>query len=109
MKTMTMRMLLVACLLPLATSALAADAEAMLKESRCNACHEAEKQLIGPPWKAIALRYQAQKQQSIDALARKIVTGGGGAWGVVPMVPNEHVSAVEARAMAEWILDQSAR
>lgn len=37
-------------------------------------------------------------------LARKIVLGGGGSWGLVPMVPNEHVTLDEARAMAEWIL-----
>lgn len=87
----------------------AADTPTLLKLKRCNACHDADKALIGPPWKAIALRHQAQKQASIDTLARKIVTGGGGVWGVVPMVPNEHVTPGEARVMAEWILEQSAQ
>jgi cytochrome c len=96
-------------LLCMAAPALAADPAAMLKAKRCNACHDADNALIGPPWKAIALRYQADKQQAIDALARKIVSGGGGAWGVVPMVPNEHVSAAEARELAAWILEQAAR
>jgi cytochrome c len=40
----------------------------------------------------------------VDVLARKIVHGGGGSWGVVPMVPNQWVSLEEARAMADWIL-----
>jgi cytochrome c len=101
---------MLACGLLLASAvAGAADTADLLRQKRCHACHEADKALIGPPWKAIALRYQASRQQSIDVLARKIVSGGGGAWGVVPMVPNEHVSMAEARAMAEWILDQAAR
>jgi len=102
-------LMVAAGLLCMAAPAIAADTAAMLKEKRCNACHDADKALIGPPWKAIALRYQADKQQAIDALARKIVSGGGGAWGVVPMVPNEHVSAAEARELAAWILEQAAR
>lgn len=96
-------------LMCLAMPVMAADMDAMLKDKRCNACHDVEKALIGPPWKAIALRYQADRQQAVDALARKIVSGGGGAWGVVPMVPNEHVSAAEAREIAAWILDLAAR
>jgi cytochrome c len=41
-----------------------------------------------------------------EVLARKIVLGGGGNWGVVPMVPNEHVSESDARSLANWILSQ---
>ena len=40
----------------------------------------------------------------LEVLARKIVHGGGGNWGLVPMVPNEHVTLEDARAMAAWIL-----
>jgi cytochrome c len=110
MKRNAKQMLLAAAgLMWLAMPALAADMDAVLKDKRCNACHDTDKSLIGPPWKAISLRYQADRQQAIDALARKIVSGGGGAWGVVPMVPNEHVSMAEAREIAGWILDLAAR
>jgi len=37
-------------------------------------------------------------------LAQKIVHGGGGTWGPVPMAPNQWVSIDEATLMAEWIL-----
>ena len=40
----------------------------------------------------------------IDVLAQKIIDGGAGNWGVVPMVPNEHVSLDEARQIVAWIL-----
>ena len=41
-----------------------------------------------------------------DVLARKILLGGGGNWGAVPMVPNEHVGEADARTLAGWILTQ---
>lgn len=109
MKLRACRWTLAGLIVVATAGANAADTADLLKEKRCNACHETEKALIGPPWKAIALRYQADKQKSIEALASKIVTGGGGAWGVVPMVPNEHVTAGEARLMAQWILEEAAK
>jgi len=75
----------------------------LLVEKRCNACHDASKTLIGPPYVAIATRHRGDKDEMVEVLARKIVLGGG-AWGVVPMVPNDHVTLEEARAMARWIL-----
>ncbi len=82
----------------------AADVPALLVKRRCNACHDVSKALIGPPFSAVAVRYRGAKDEQVQALARKVVTGGGGAWGVVPMVPNEHVPPEEARAMVTWIL-----
>ena len=73
---------------------------------RCAACHEMDKPLLGPPYRAIAARYQADAAAMTDVLARKILLGGGGNWGVVPMVPNEHVGEADARALADWILLQ---
>jgi cytochrome c len=37
-------------------------------------------------------------------LAEKIVKGGVGVWGPVPMPANPKVSANEARLLANWIL-----
>ena len=85
--------------------AFAADVPALLAAKRCNACHDANVTLIGPPYVAIAARHRSNKEDIVEVLARKIVLGGGGTWGLVPMVPNEHVSLDEARAMARWILE----
>jgi cytochrome c len=41
----------------------------------------------------------------VEVLAQKIISGGAGNWGVVPMVPNEQVTIEQARAMARWILE----
>jgi cytochrome c551/c552 len=92
---------LIACAPALAA---AADVPTLLAAKRCNACHEVTAALIGPPYVAIAARHRPNKDEAVEVLARKIVLGGGGNWGLVPMVPNEHVSLEEARAMARWIL-----
>ena len=86
--------------------AFAADVAALMTQKRCDACHDATATRIGPPYVAIAVRHRADKDNMVEVLARKIVLGGGGNWGVVPMVPNEHVSLDEARAMAKWILER---
>jgi streptogramin lyase/cytochrome c551/c552 len=78
----------------------------LVDRHRCNACHELDRPLIGPPFRAIAARYQTESGTMTDVLTRKILLGGGGNWGVVPMVPNEHVGETDARALASWILAQ---
>ena len=88
-----------------ASAAAPADAT-LLKASRCYSCHDASNVLIGPPWQAIAARYANDRKVMETVLARKILLGGGGNWGVVPMVPNEHVKPEDALRLARWVLDQ---
>ncbi len=82
-----------------------AAGERLVEKARCYACHDKENASLGPPYRAIAARHAANKDAMIESLARKIVEGGGGTWGAVPMVPNQWVSIDEAKLMAEWILD----
>jgi cytochrome c len=81
------------------------DGAELVVAKRCNACHELDRVLLGPSWRAIAARHKANSSVMIDVLAQKIIEGGGGNWGVVPMVPNEHVAPDEARTIVRWILD----
>lgn len=94
------------CLLPLSLHAAEPDGAQLATAMKCYACHAQEEPLIGPPYRAIAARHAAEKELMVEVLARKIVRGGGGNWGVVPMVPNEHVSDEQAQALARWILAQ---
>lgn len=89
---------------PGASAQQAADSEALATLKRCNACHSLDETLIGPPYRAIAARHTGERELKVEALARKVIHGGGGNWGVVPMVPNEHVSLDEARQIVTWIL-----
>ncbi|HLB30775.1 MAG TPA: c-type cytochrome [Gammaproteobacteria bacterium] len=88
-----------------AVSAADTDGAILVQERRCYGCHHITQALIGPAYTAIAARHAANKPIMEKALARKIVDGGAGNWGVVPMVPNEQVSEDEARAIARWILN----
>lgn len=85
-------------------SLLAQDGEALVQNAMCYACHQMESLSLGPPWQAIAARHASRSELMTEILAGKIVRGGGGNWGNIPMVPNQRVSEEEARKMAEWIL-----
>ena len=93
-------MLLAACMV-----ALPAHADLALAKSRnCMACHAVDHKVVGPSYKDVAARY-AGKNAS-DMLAKKIMEGGSGAWGPVPMPANPQVNAADARKLATWILEQ---
>jgi cytochrome c len=80
----------------------------LAKKNTCMGCHAMDRKVVGPSYKAIATRYQAQpRAQMVDALATKIRLGGGGAWGVVVMPANTKISEADAKKLAEWILDSN--
>jgi cytochrome c len=96
--------------LPLVVAALLisseASASAELARSRnCVACHHAERRMIGPAYSAIAARY-ANDATAIRTLSERILAGGGGNWGPMPMPAQPAVSPEEAEALARWILSQ---
>lgn len=75
----------------------------LAKQKNCLACHAADKKLIGPSYKDVAAKYAGQKDAS-DKLAHKIMKGGSGVWGAVPMPANPQVSEADAKALATWIM-----
>jgi cytochrome c len=90
-----------------ARASWAQDGETLVSESMCYACHQMQEASIGPPWQAIAARHAGKSEVMTDVLAGKIIRGGGGNWGNVPMVANQRVNEEQARIMAEWILEQT--
>lgn len=81
------------------------DVTALLREKQCHLCHDASRQKLGPPYEAVSLAHRQRRDLMLEVLAQKIISGGSGNWGVIPMVANRHVSIEEARLMAGWILD----
>lgn len=71
----------------------------------CMACHAVATKLVGPSYKDIAAKYTGQKD-AVDKLAGKIVKGGSGVWGPVPMPANAQVNADEAKKLAAWVMIQ---
>jgi streptogramin lyase/cytochrome c551/c552 len=94
----------------IAADAVAADVTAdvptLLQQHRCVACHAPSDALVGPPYAAIAARHAGAGPAAAEALAHKILLGGGGAWGAVPMPPSQSLSLPEARQLAGWVLAQ---
>ncbi len=81
-----------------------ADA-ALATAKNCMACHAVEKKVVGPSYKDVAAKYGGQPD-AVAKLAGKIVKGGGGVWGPVPMPANAQVSPDEATKLATWIMTQ---
>jgi len=87
----------------LAGPALADQALATAKN--CMACHAVDKKLVGPSYKEVAIKYAGQKD-AVDKLAIKILKGGSGVWGPVPMPANAQVNDAEAKKLAAWVMMQ---
>ncbi len=85
------------------TPALADVALATAKN--CLACHAVDKKLVGPSYKDVATKYAGQAD-AVEKLSGKIIKGGSGVWGPVPMPANAQVSADEAKKLATWIMTQ---
>ncbi|WP_419868163.1 c-type cytochrome [Chryseobacterium sp. CT-SW4] len=67
----------------------------------CMACHTTNEKMIGPSYQEIADKYS---EKDIELLASKIIDGGSGVWGSVPMQPHPQVSREDAKKMVEYIL-----
>jgi cytochrome c len=86
------------------TLAPAALANAALAQKKnCMACHAVDKKIVGPAYKDVAAKY-AKDKDAVAKLAEKIIKGGSGVWGPVPMPANAQVSADEAKVLAAWVL-----
>ena len=96
---------LLALTLALATAAPALADEALAKAKNCMACHAMANKLVGPAYKDVAKKY-AGDQAAVDRLAAKVIKGGAGVWGVVPMPANPQVSEAEAKKLTAWVLSQ---
>jgi cytochrome c len=92
--------------LAFAAVVIAAPAQAsadLAQKKNCLACHAVDKKVIGPSYKDVAAKYGGQKDAA-DKLAQKILKGGSGVWGAVPMPANPQVNEAEAKTLAAWIL-----
>jgi len=75
----------------------------LAQKKNCMACHAVDKKLVGPAYKEVAAKYAGQKD-AVDKLAVKVVKGGSGVWGQVPMPANPQVTDAEAKQLVQWIM-----
>lgn len=80
-----------------------ASGQTMIETSDCLSCHSISERMIGPSYQEIAAKYS---EKDIEILASKIIEGGSGNWGSVPMQPHPQFSKDDAKKMVEYILKQ---
>jgi len=77
----------------------------LAKARNCLACHSVNTKIVGPAYKDVAAKYAGQKDAE-DKLVAKVLKGGSGVWGAVPMPANAQVSPAEAHTLVKWVLSQ---
>ncbi|MBA2328416.1 MAG: c-type cytochrome [Flavisolibacter sp.] len=76
---------------------------ALVAKSDCFTCHKVAEVSVGPAYEAVAARYP-DNDAVIDSLAGKIIDGGTGNWGTLPMTPHPDISQEDAKTMVKYIL-----
>jgi cytochrome c len=78
--------------------------QALAQKKNCMACHAIEKKIVGPSYKDVGKKYAGQNVNA--KLVAKVMAGGSGVWGAVPMPANPQVSQAEAETLVKWVLAQ---
>ena len=98
-----MKRVMTATLLAAGLAAPAMASKELAQAKNCLACHSVDKKVVGPSFKEVASKYAGDKGAAA-ALSTKIIAGGGGVWGAIPMPANPQVKEPEAKVIAAWIL-----
>jgi cytochrome c len=75
----------------------------LIGRNDCLTCHDIATKKIGPAYQDVAKKY-AGVDTAVDYLAKKIVAGGSGVWGTVPMTPHPALALDSAKALAKYVL-----
>jgi cytochrome c len=76
---------------------------AIMAKSDCNTCHNKDVKTVGPAYIDIAKRYPNDKQVT-EQLVNKVITGGAGNWGEIPMTAHPNLAKEDAQTMVSYIL-----
>lgn len=77
--------------------------EKLINKSDCLGCHNKTNKIIGPAYIDVAKKYPAT-EKNINALADKIIKGGTGVWGTMPMTAHASLKKEDAKLMVKYIL-----
>jgi cytochrome c len=82
---------------------LIAQGKTLVDASDCKTCHHATNKIIGPSHTDVAKKYEFT-QGNVALLAGKIVSGGQGVWGEIPMTAHPDITKADAEKMAMYVL-----
>jgi cytochrome c len=80
----------------------------LIGASDCTTCHRLHKEApgasIGPSYSEVAARYPHAADTTVDRLVNKVINGGSGVWGTVPMTPHAALPPSDVKEMVTYIL-----
>lgn len=93
---------------PSTTTTTTEDPEAkkgldLVAKSDCFTCHKLNEVSTGPTYAAVAAKYR-NIPGSMDSLANKIIKGGSGNWGSIPMTPHPTITKEDALTMVHYVM-----
>ncbi|ACU05839.1 c-type cytochrome [Pedobacter heparinus] len=89
-----------------ATTASAADitaGEQLIAKNDCIGCHNKDNKIIGPAYVDIAAKYPLN-EENVNHLVEKVISGGKGVWGEIPMTPHDALNKDDVKKMVTYIL-----
>ncbi len=75
----------------------------LVGKNGCLTCHKVDEASTGPAYKAVAAKYP-NNAETYENLSLKIIKGGSGNWGAVPMTPHPELSQEDATKMVKYIM-----
>jgi cytochrome c len=77
--------------------------QALVDASDCKTCHHPTNKIVGPAHGEVAKKYEFTRA-NVSLLAEKIIKGGQGVWGEIPMTPHADIPKADAEKMAMYVL-----
>jgi cytochrome c len=79
--------------------------EKLVAKSDCFTCHKLSDASTGPSYAAVSAKYE-NTEANQKMLAEKVISGGTGVWGQIPMAAHPAITKEDAIAMVKYVLLQ---
>jgi len=77
----------------------------LIGASDCTTCHRLHQagdgSTIGPAYDLVAAKYSSAADTTVDRLVKKIISGGTGVWGTIPMTPHSTLAQADVKEMVK--------
>jgi len=77
---------------------------ALVAKSDCFSCHKLKENSTGPAYSAVAAKFKNADPATIDSLVQKVIKGGSGSWGEIPMAPHPNLPKEDVKSMIHYVL-----
>ena len=84
------------------------EGKQLISKSDCFACHKLNEKAVGPSYVDVAKKYPLTTA-NVSKLADKVIKGGSGAWGQIPMAPHANISVEDSKKIVKYILSSNTK